>query len=106
MGICFALLAEGTTFDVFAHELRKTRPLISGSDELAGFKIAWVAGRGVIMRTSNDVVVKGTRVRDVDMVLVSEEATINLPIGKVGTEGRGNGAIESLKGIVDKDIIS
>jgi hypothetical protein len=106
VGICLALLAKGTTFDVFTNEVGKTRPPVFGSNKLVGFKITRMAGRGVIMRMSDDVAAKRTRVRDIDLILVGKEAPVNLPIREARTEGRENGAIEGLEGILHKDIIT
>jgi hypothetical protein len=74
VGICLALLVKGTTFDVFANEVGKTRPPVFGGNELAGFKITWMAGKRVIIRTSDDVAAKRTRVRDINPILVGKEA--------------------------------
>jgi hypothetical protein len=65
-----------------------------------------MASRGMIMGTSNNVMTKRARVRDVNMVLVGEETTINLPVRETRAEGRGNSAIEGLEGIADKDIVT
>jgi hypothetical protein len=106
VGICLALLAKGATFDVFANKVGKTRPPVFGGNELAGFKITWMAGRGVIMRTSDNVTAKRTRVRDIDSILVGKEAPVDPPIREARTEGKGNGVIEGLEGILDKDIVT
>jgi hypothetical protein len=65
-----------------------------------------MAGRGVIMRTSDDVVAKRTRIRDIDPMLVVEETPVNLPVREARAEGRENGAIKGLEGILDKDIVT
>jgi hypothetical protein len=106
VGVCLALLAKGTTFDIFTNEVGKTRPPVFGSNELAGFKITRMAGRGVIMRTSDNVAAKRPRVRDINTVLVGEEATINLPVGETRAEGRRNSTVEGLEGIADQDIVT
>ena len=49
MGIGFRLLAHATTLDVFVYKLRKTRPPIVGSHELAGFQESRMSHSGVIM---------------------------------------------------------
>jgi len=106
MGVRFALLAEGATFDVLADKLSETRPPIFGSNELAGFEIARMARRGVVVRASDNVAAERCRIWDIDAVLVGEETTIDLPVGKTRAEGRGNGAVESLEGIANKNIIA
>jgi hypothetical protein len=42
----------------------------------------------------------------IDPILVDKEASFDLPIREARMEGRGNGTIEGLKGIPDKDIIT
>jgi hypothetical protein len=49
VGVCLALLAKGATFDIFANKVGKTRPPVFGGNKLAGFKITWMASRGVII---------------------------------------------------------
>jgi hypothetical protein len=58
------------------------------------------------MRTSDDVAAKRTRVKDIDLILVGKEAPVDLPIREARAEGRGNGAIEDLEGILDKYIVT
>jgi hypothetical protein len=106
VGVRLALLAKGTTFDIFAHEVGKTRPPVFSGNELACFKITRMAGRGVIMGSSDNVAMKRTQVRDVDTVLVGEETTIDLPVGEARTEGRGNCAVKGLESIADEDIVA
>jgi hypothetical protein len=65
-----------------------------------------MASRGMIMRTSDNVAAKRTRVRDIDLILVGKEASVDLPIREARMEGRGNGTIKGLKGIPDKDIVT
>jgi hypothetical protein len=76
VGVHLALLEKGTAFDVFTNEVCKAGPPILGGDELAYFKITWMASRGMIMRMGDDVVVKRTRVRDIDLILVGKETPI------------------------------
>jgi hypothetical protein len=106
VSVRFALLAKGTSFDVLTNKVRKTWPPILSGDELAGFKITWMAGREMVMRTSDDVAAKRTRVRDIDSILVGKETPIDLPIREARAEGRGYSAIEGLKSIANEDIVT
>jgi hypothetical protein len=106
VGVRLALLAKGTAFDVFTNEVYKAGPPILSGDELAGFKISWMASRGMIMRTGDNVAVKRTRVRDIDSILVGKETPVDLPIRETRAESRWNSTIEGLEGIVDKDIVT
>jgi hypothetical protein len=106
VGVCLALLAKRTTLNIFTNEMRKAGPPIFSSNELAGLKISWMTSGGVVMGMSDDVATKRTRVRDINMVLVGEETIINLPVGEMRVEGRGNSAVEGLEGIADEDIIT
>ena len=53
------LLAISAAFDIFSDELSEARPPIVSHHELAGFEISRVAGRGVIVASGHNILVKG-----------------------------------------------
>ena len=49
---------------------------------MISFEDAWVASSGVVMVASNDRVAQVSISRDVDAALVSQDASIIMPIGE------------------------
>ena len=71
-----------------------------------GFKVSRVSGSSVVMASLEDGVTDGVIVRDVDSAFVCENASLVLPVGEAGAEGKGNGTIHGLEGLEYEGTIS
>ena len=49
-------------------------------------------------------VTEGVIIGDIDTTLVGQDACFDLPIGKAGTEGKGNVVVHGLEGLKDKGV--
>ena len=64
------MLAHGTAFDVLPHELRETRPLKLGGDELASFEVTQVASSLVVVAAGKDGATEGVLRGNIDTTFV------------------------------------
>ena len=87
-GVCvyFALLTCGTTPDVLVNKGCKARPPELRCNQLAGFEDTRVICRGVIMMAGDDRTVEVSVSGNIDTALISQDASVIMPIGEVGAE--------------------
>ena len=69
---------------------------------MASFEDAWVASSGMVMVASHDRVAQVSISGDVDAALVSQDASIVMPIGEARAEGGRDCTRESMEGIKDQ----
>ena len=81
MCVGFVLLANRTSFDIFAYKRCKARPPELGGDKLAGFKVTWVASSLMIVATNKDGPSKRGVGGNVNTPFVGEDALSILPVG-------------------------
>ena len=98
------MLAYGTAFNVFPHELYETWPLEFGCDKLASLKTPRVAGSLIIVATSEDGIVVGVLGGNINMSFVCENVVIILPVQKVRLEGGGDIFKRGLQMLEDKRV--
>ena len=104
MGVGFVLLAGGAAFNVLADKGGKPRPPKFGSDKLARFQEARMAGGCVIMAAFKDGVAKGIIGGDIDTAFVGKDAGFDLPVGESRTEGERNILMHRLEGLEDEGV--
>ena len=68
--VSLVLLAHGTAFNIFAYELRETRPPELRGDELAGLEITGVAGGLVVVAAGEDGTTERVLRGNIDMAFV------------------------------------
>ena len=68
---------------------------------MASFEDTGVASSGVVMVASYDSVAQASVSRDIDSVLVSQDASVIMPIRKAGAESGRGSTREGMKGIED-----
>ena len=98
------LLAKGTALNIAADKGGKSRPPEFGSNQLACFQEAGVAGRFMIMAAVEDGAAKGVIGRDVDTAFVGKDAGFNLPVRESRTEGEGNVLVHGLESLENEGI--
>ena len=74
------MLACGTAFNIFAHKLHKPWLPEFRDDKLAGFEVAGVAGRLVVMTAGEDRVAERILWGYVDMTLIDQDVIIKFPV--------------------------
>ena len=107
-GVCvgLVLLTGRTAFNIFADVGGKAGPPEFSCDGLVSFQVSRVAGRVMIMAMLEDGVAKGFIVGDIDATLIGKDACYDLPVRKVGAEGKGNILIHGLESLEDEGITS
>ena len=104
MCVGFVLLANCTFLDIFAYERCKARPPEFGGDELAGFKVTWVASSLMIVAMNkNGPSKRGVR-GNVNTSFVDKDALGILPVRQTRTESWENRAIHGLQCLDDKRV--
>ena len=106
VGIRLVLLAGRASFNVLADVGGKAGPPEFSCDGLVSFQVSRVAGRVMIMAMLEDGVAKGFIVGDIDATLIGKDACYDLPVRKVGAEGKGNILIHGLESLEDEGITS
>ena len=101
MGVDLMLLARGTPTDITPNVGGEARPPKLRGNKLASFEDTRVASSGVVMVASHDGVAQARVSGDIDTVLVSQDASIVMPIRKAGVESGRGSARESMEGIED-----
>ena len=82
MCVSLILLAEGTALNIAADKGGESGPPELGSDQLACFQEAGVAGGCMVMTAFEDGMTKRVVGRDIDTAFVSEDAGLDLPVSK------------------------
>ena len=106
MCVCFVLLASHATLYVLTGVRGHARPPEFSGNELAGFQISGVASSLMVMTVLEDGVVKGFIVWDVNVTLVSQDTSFDLPVRKAGVEGEGSVFVHRLECLEDKGVAS
>ena len=88
--ICLVLLTSGAASNEGANIGGEARPSKLGGDQLASFEETRMAHGGMVMTAAEDVAAEVARRGNIDATLISEDAIGVLPVGKMGTECRGN----------------
>ena len=83
MGIDLVLLARGTAVDKTVNIRGEARPPKLRGNKLASFENSRMTSSGMVMVTSNDRVVQVSIGRDIDAALVSQDASIIVPVREV-----------------------
>ena len=104
MRVSFVLLAKGTALDISADVGGQARPPEFSCDQLASFQEARVTGGLMIMAALEDGAAEGIIRGDIDTAFVCEDAGLNLPISKTGTEGKRNVLVHGLEGLEDEGV--
>ena len=86
----FVLLACGTSFNIFVHELSKAWPPELGSNKLPSFEIYRVTSSFMVMTAGKDGVIEGILWEDIDTTFVCEDMVVKLPVREAGPEGGGD----------------
>ena len=76
MCVRLVLLACGTAFDIFSHELHKTWPSEFSSNKLVGFEITQVTSSLMVVATGEDGVAEGIVWGDIDMTFVCQDVVV------------------------------
>ena len=97
VGVGFVLLAGCAALDITADKGGEAWPPEFGSDKLAGFKKARVAGGFVIMTAGKDGAAEGVISGYVDVAFVGEDARVYLPVSEMGAEWKGNIFVHGLE---------
>ena len=104
MCVSLVLLAKGTALNIAADQGSETRPPKLSGDQLARFQEAGVASQFVIMAARKNGVAKGVVRGDVDTAFVGKDAGIDLPVGQLRTEGKGNVFMHGLEGLKNEGV--
>ena len=83
MGIGLVLLAQGTSADITMNIRGEAQPPKLRGNKLVSFENSRMTSSGMVMVTSNDRVVQVSISRDIDMALVSQDASIVVPVREV-----------------------
>ena len=97
MSIGFVLLASSTALDISADKGGEAGPPELGSNKLAGFEEARVAGGCMIMAPFKDGMAKGVIGGDVNMALVGQNASFHLPVGEARAKRERDVRMHGLK---------
>ena len=81
VSVHFILLASGTTSNEGTDEGGKAGPPEVGSNQLMGFEEAQMAGGGVVVAATENVMVKVAVRWDIDAAFIGEDTANVLPIG-------------------------
>ena len=82
MGIDLVLLARGTAVDKTVNIRGEARPPKLRGNKLVSFENSRMTSSEMVMVTSNDRVVQVSISRDIDTALVSQDASIIVPVGE------------------------
>ena len=88
--------------DVAVNIRGKAGPPKFRGNKLASFEDTWVASSGMVVVASHDRVAQVSICGDIDVALVSQDASIVMPIGEARVEGSRDGTRESMEGIKDQ----
>ena len=99
MGINFVLLAQGTSADITANVRGKAWPPKFRCNQLASFENARMASSGMIMVLSDNRVAESGICGNIDVTLVSQDASIIVPVGEARMESGGDSTRQSMEGI-------
>ena len=102
MGVDLVLLARGTPADITPDVRGKAWPPKLRGNELASFEDTGMASGGMVVVSSHDGVAQASISRDIDMVLVSQNASVIVPVRKARAESGGDSTWESMEGIKDQ----
>ena len=102
MGVHLVLLARGTAADVTLNVRGKARPPKLRGNKLASFEDTRVASSGVVMVAGHDSVAQASVCGDINMVLVSQDASVVMPVRKAGAESGWGSTWESMEGVKDQ----
>ena len=97
MHVGFVLLAFSTAFNVSADKGGEAGPPELGSNKLAGFEEARVAGGCMIMAPFKDGTVKGVIGGDVNTALVGQDASFHLPVSEARAKRERDVRMHGLK---------
>ena len=106
MGVDLVLLARGTAADITPDIRGKARPPKLRGNKLASFEDTRVASSGMVMVLSHDGVAQVSIGGYVNSALVSEDASVIVPVGKAGAESGRDCTRESMEGIQDQRVRS
>ena len=104
MCVNLVLLAKGTALNISADEGGKSWPPEFGGNQLMCFQEAGVAGRVMVMALLENSTAKRVVRGDIDMTLVSEDASFDLPVGQPGMEGEREVLMHGLEGLENKGV--
>jgi hypothetical protein len=104
MSVGFVLLTRGISLYIFSDVRSEAQPPEFSGDELAGFKVAGVAGGLMVMAALEDGFTEGVVVGDVDTSLVGKDSGLHLPVGEAGTEGERDILVHRLEGLEYKGV--
>ena len=102
VSVDFVLLARGTAADITLHIRGKAWPPKFQGDKLASFENSWVTCSRMVMMSGNYRMTEVSISRDIDLALVRQDASVIVPVRKVGMESSRNLARESMEGIKDQ----
>ena len=80
MGIDLVLLAGGTPTDITVNIRGEAQPPKLRGNKLASFENTRMTSSGMVMVMSNDRVVQVSLCRDIDVALVSQDASVVVPV--------------------------
>ena len=83
MGIGFVLLAQCTSADITTNVRGEAWPPKLRGNKLASLEDSRMTCSGMVMVMSNNRVVQVSISRDIDVALVSQDASIVVPVGEV-----------------------
>ena len=101
MCVDLVLLARGTTTDIALNIRGEAWPPILRGNKLASFENTRVTCCGVVMMASNNRMAKIGIGWDINTALVSQNASIIVPVREAQAEGSGNFIRESVEGVKD-----
>ena len=104
MSIGFVLLAGCTAFDIFTNIGSEAGPPKFGHNKLAGFQVAGVASCFMVMAVLENSVAQGVVIGNVDTALIGQDAHFDLPVRKVGAEGKRDVFIHGLNGLKNEGV--
>ena len=102
MGVNFVLLARRTAADITANVRGEAGPPKLGGNQLASFENARMACHGMIMVPCHNGVAQVSIGGDIDAVLVSQNASVVVPVRKAGAESSRDSTREGMEGVKDQ----
>ena len=102
MGVDLVLLARCASADITADVRGEAWPPKLRGDQLASFENARMASSGMIMMPCHDRAAQVSICGDIDAVLVSQNASVVMPVRKVGVESSRDSTWESMEGVKDQ----
>ena len=101
MHVDLVLLTRSAAMDITVNIRGKAWPPKLRGNKLASFENTRVTHCGVVMMVSNNRMAKIGIGWDINMALVSQNASIIVPVREAQAEGSGNFIRESVEGIKD-----